>query len=83
MRLAYSQLRDPDVTEMFISDPNKGLNNRSLPIFAANTLGGGSAIDSAQFTIPELKVRSLPKYCALLLFVFGFFLKLEQGVVTD
>jgi choline dehydrogenase-like flavoprotein len=58
IRRMFANFGDPDVVEAWISEPNKGLNNRSEIIFAGKTLGGTSAINGAQFSRPEAKVRA-------------------------
>jgi choline dehydrogenase-like flavoprotein len=56
IRRLFGNFGDPDVVESWISEPNKGLNNRTQVILAGNTLGGTSAINGAQFSRPEAKV---------------------------
>jgi hypothetical protein len=56
IRRMFGNFNDPGVVESFMSEPNKGLNNRTQFIFAGNTLGGTSAINGAQFSRPESKV---------------------------
>jgi hypothetical protein len=58
IRRMFANLDDPDIAESWMSEPNKGLNNRTETIRAGNTLGGTSAINGAQFSRPESKVYS-------------------------
>lgn len=65
LRFMLSNFGDPDVVESWPSQPNAGLNGRSIPVLAGNTLGGTSAINGAQFSRPQAKVPPphLPCYC--------------------
>jgi hypothetical protein len=56
IRRMFANFGDPGIVEAWLSEPNKGLNNRTDFIFAGNTLGGTSAINGAQFSRPEAKV---------------------------
>jgi choline dehydrogenase-like flavoprotein len=56
IRRMFSNLNDPGVSEAWVSEPNKGMNNRTEMIFAGKTLGGTSAINGAQFSRPESQV---------------------------
>ena len=42
----------PSVTESWLSAPNPGLLNNSVPVLSGNTLGGSSSINAAQWTRP-------------------------------
>jgi choline dehydrogenase-like flavoprotein len=55
----FASLGDPDVVEAWMSEPNEGLNNRTQIVLAGKTLGGTSAINGAQFSRPEARVRAL------------------------
>jgi hypothetical protein len=57
IRRLFANIGDPGVAESWISEPNTGLNNRTQVILVGNTLGGTSAINGAQFSRPEAKVR--------------------------
>jgi hypothetical protein len=56
IRRMFANFGDPGIVEVWPSEPNKGLNNRTDYILAGNTLGGTSAINGAQFSRPEAKV---------------------------
>ena len=58
LRFMFSNFEDPEVVEIWPSEPNEGLNGRSLGVVAGNTLGGSSAINAAQFSRPEAKVSA-------------------------
>ena len=60
MRLILSNLLDPAVAEFWDSEPNPGLNGGSVNMLAGSSLGGTSAINGAQFSIPEAKVPPPP-----------------------
>lgn len=70
---ARKALGSLSVSEIFPSAPNPGLNNRSTPVVTGNTLGGSSAINGMQWTVPlagnieawnitNLTTRSAQKY---------------------
>ena len=56
IRLTLTNVADPEVVEAWTSEPNEGLNDRTLDVLAGNTRGGTSAINGAQFSRPEAKV---------------------------
>lgn len=51
-RNAFDAWISPEVVEKFKSKPNLGLNNRSVEIITGNTIGGSSAVNAMQYTIP-------------------------------
>lgn len=69
IRAMFANFGDPEVVETFISEPNAGANNRRLPVIAGRTLGGTSAINGAQFSMPEAKVSTAE---ALLIYISLF-----------
>lgn len=49
----------PEVTESWQSEPNPGLaDSKTVTVYTGTTLGGSSAINGAQFSIPVNEVRS-------------------------
>lgn len=60
LRLALGSVLDPEMAEVFMSEPNPGLADaRPEMITTGNTLGGTSAINGAVFDAPVLQA-SLP-----------------------
>ena len=52
-----------EVTEQFTSQPNPGLSGqRAVGIFTGSTLGGSSAINGGQFSVPPYQVLSQLSY---------------------
>lgn len=65
----------PDLTETWQSEPNPGLRGRTLPLQTGNTLGGSSAVNTAQWVKPPLATfdgdawgfsGAAPRQCACL-----------------
>lgn len=52
-RNGFAAWVSPAVSETFLSAPNPALNGKKIPIITGNTLGGSSAINGMQWTIPN------------------------------
>lgn len=51
-RNAWKAFVSPSVVEIFPSEPNSGLNGRTLDLVTGNTLGGSSAVNGIQWVVP-------------------------------
>ena len=56
IRLTLTNVADPEVVEAWTSEPNEGLNDRTLDVLAGNTRGGTSAINGAQFSLSLIHI---------------------------